>query len=80
MEWKVYKSTVEVKTHYNADSLDLVVAGDYQFVSQKGIYKTGDVAIVIPEKSLLPPHIQKDFIDYLKGPEKKQGRVHTSSR
>lgn len=72
MEWKVYKSQVEVKPHYNADSLDLVVAGEYQFVSQKGIYQTGDYAIVIPDKSIVPPEIQKDYIDYLKGPEKNR--------
>lgn len=72
MEWKVYKSQVEVKPHYNADSLDLVVAGEYQFVTQKGIYQTGDYAVVIPEKSILPPEIQKDYVDYLKGPEKNR--------
>lgn len=72
MEWKVYKSQVEVKPHFNADSLELVVAGEYQFVTQKGIYQTGDFAVVIPEKSILPPEIQKEYIEYLKGPEKNR--------
>jgi RNA ligase (TIGR02306 family) len=72
MEFKIYKSVVEVRQHFNADSLDLVIAGEYQFVSQKGIYQTGDVAIVIPEKAVLPPVIQEPFKNYLKGPEKNR--------
>jgi len=72
MEFKVFKSHVTRKDHPNADLLDLVVVGEYQFVAQKGIYQTGDVAIVIPDKSIVPPYIQKDFINYLKGPDKNR--------
>lgn len=72
MEFKVFKAIVEVRQHFNADSLDLVLAGEYQFVAQKGIYQTGDIAIVIPEKSIVPPSIQEHFINYLKGPEKNR--------
>jgi len=72
MEWKVYKSTLEVKPHFNADSLELVTAGDYQFVAQKGLYQTGQEAIVIPEKSVLPPNLQPHWANYLKGPDKNR--------
>lgn len=72
MQWKVYKSTVEIKPHYNADSLDLALAGEYQFVTQKGLYQTGDSVIVIPEKSVLPPNLQSHWANYLKGPEKNR--------
>ena len=72
MDWKVYKSKIELKPHGNADTLDVIKAGDYQFVSKKGTYNDGDYAIVIPEKSVLPDTIKPFFIDYLKGPFKNR--------
>lgn len=72
MDWKIYKSKIQLKPHPNADSLDVIKAGDYQFVSKKGTYTDGDYAIVIPEKSVLPDSIKPFFIDYLKGPEKNR--------
>lgn len=72
MDWKIYKSKLELKPHLNADTLDVIKAGEYQFVSKKGTYNDGDYAIVIPEKSVLPDSIKPFFIDYLKGPEKNR--------
>jgi len=72
MDWKVYKSKVEVFPHKGADKLDLVKAGIYQFVTQKGLYKTGDDAFVIPEKSVLPDALKPHWEAFLKGPDKNR--------
>jgi len=72
MEWKVYKSKVEVFPHKGADKLELVKAGLYQFVTQKGLYKTGDDAFVIPEKSVLPDALKPHWEQFLKGPDKNR--------
>ena len=72
MNWKVYKSKVEVFPHYNAEKLDIVKAGSYQFVTQKGLYNTGDDAFVVPEKSILPDSLKENWINYLKGNDKNR--------
>jgi len=72
MEWKVYKSKVEVFPHKGADKLELVKAGNYQFVTQKGLYKTGDDAFVIPDKSVLPDALKVHWEQFLKGPDKNR--------
>jgi RNA ligase (TIGR02306 family) len=69
-EFKVFKSKVEVLTHSNADSLELLKIGHYQCVVQKGLYKTGDVVIFAPEKSILPLELQDPFKNYLVGENK----------
>lgn len=73
MDWKVSKQTVELKTHNNADSLDVIKAGPYQLVSGKGNYQNGEVIIVIPEKSLLSNgEMILAFEKYLSGTKKNR--------
>lgn len=72
MDWKVSKEVVEVKPHTNADSLEVLKVGQMQLVAGKGAYETGDVVVVIPEKSVIPKDspIYAEFEKYLVGPEK----------
>lgn len=72
MDWKVFKTQIKLLKHPNADTLDLINASGFQFVSKTGTYKDKDYAIVIPDKSILPDSIKPFFIDYLKGPEKNR--------
>jgi RNA ligase (TIGR02306 family) len=44
----------EVKAHPNADRLDLVKVLEYQCVTQKGLYKDGDVICYVQPDSVLP--------------------------
>jgi len=63
----------EVVPHPNADKLEIVqVFDDYQVVSQKGLYKPGDVAVYFPEASILPVDIQEKLglVGLLNGPDK----------
>lgn len=71
-DWKVSKEIVEVKTHPNADKLDVLKVGEYQLVSGKGNYKTGDTVVIIPEKSIIPKNspIYEEYEKYLTGPDK----------
>lgn len=63
--WKVSIEEITLLSHPNADSLEIVNAGDRQFVVQKGLYQTGQQVIVVPEKSLLPDDIAEPFKKYL---------------
>lgn len=63
--WKVSREIIELKPHYNADSLELAKAGSRQYVVKKGIYNNGDVVISVPEKSILPEEIAEPFKNYL---------------
>lgn len=44
----------QVRAHPNADRLDLVKVLGYQCVTQKGLYKEGDIVIYIQPDSILP--------------------------
>jgi len=69
-DWKISKEIAEVKQHANADALDIVKLGTYQLVSGKGNYQTGDVVILIPEKSVLTNgDMIKEYEKYLSGPK-----------
>jgi len=71
--WKVAKEIVEIFPHTNADSLEIVRAGEFQLVSGKGNYKTGDVVIVIPDKSILSNGAMiLEYEKYLSGPKKNK--------
>lgn len=71
MDWKVSKEVAEVFEHPNADALEIVRLGSYQLVSGKGNYKTGDVVIIVPEKSVLSNGTMlKEYEKYLTGPKK----------
>ena len=41
-----------VETHPNADKLELVVIGGYRAVVQRGIHKSGDLVLYIPENAV----------------------------
>ena len=51
-EAKVYKLTIE--EHPNADILELARVGDYLSIVRKGAFKTGDLAVYIPEQAVCP--------------------------
>lgn len=53
--------TVKVEDHPNADRLDIVRLDDtdYVCVSMKGLYKTGDTAVFLPEGTVLPDDLLK---------------------
>ncbi len=55
MSWdvKVFK-VLSVEPLPNSDRLDLVKVGDWPLVSQKGLWKPGDLACYIPMESLVP--------------------------
>lgn len=59
-----FKCTIEKLTilpHPNADALELAEVGLYRAVVPKGVYKTGDYAMYIPEQAILPPELIKEL-------------------
>ena len=59
-EMSTFKVTAEklvVHPHPNADALELAQVGGYRAVVPKGQYKSGDVAIYIPEQAVLPDEL-----------------------
>jgi hypothetical protein len=44
----------EIKTHTNADTLEIIPIGEYQVVSKKGQFKIGDLAVYIQPDSVVP--------------------------
>jgi tRNA-binding EMAP/Myf-like protein len=44
----------EIKTHNNADNLEIIPIGEYQVVSRKGQFKVGELAIYIQPDSVVP--------------------------
>lgn len=73
-DWKVSKEYVEVKEHPGADKLDVLKVGEYQIVAKKGHYKTGDLVLIIPEKSILPKGtpLYDEYEKYLGGSDKNR--------
>jgi len=68
-KWKVIKTKIEVFDHPDADRLQLAKVGTYQVVVQRGLYNGGEEVIFAPEKSILTGYLEKEFKDYLVGPE-----------
>lgn len=68
--FSVTKEIVELYDHYNADSLEVLKAGNRQYVVQKDLYKSGDIIVQIPEKAILPPDLAIKYSTYLTGKEK----------
>jgi len=56
---KVVRLTIE--EHPNADALELAVVGGYRAVVKKGQFKTGDLAVYIPEQAVLPQWLVKEL-------------------
>lgn len=60
----------EIKTHGNADTLEIIPIGEYQVVSKKGQFNVGDLAVYIQPDSVVPQtepfrFIWNDYIDPL---------------
>jgi RNA ligase (TIGR02306 family) len=70
--WKVSKERIELFPHPNAEKLELGKLGTYQVVVQKGVHSNGNTVVFIPEKSVVPEYIRKEFENYLAGPEKNR--------
>ncbi|MFF5937532.1 RNA ligase (ATP) [Streptomyces sp. NPDC012508] len=51
---RVTAETLAVHAHPNADALELAQVGLYRAVVAKGAYRSGDVAVYIPEQAVLP--------------------------
>ncbi|MFD3944024.1 RNA ligase (ATP) [Streptomyces sp. NPDC058579] len=51
---RVTAETLAVHVHPNADALELAQVGLYRAVVAKGAYRSGDVAVYIPEQAVLP--------------------------
>lgn len=51
---RVTAEVLTVHPHPNADALELAQVGLYRAVVAKGVYRTGDVAVYLPEQSVLP--------------------------
>lgn len=51
---RVTAEVLTVHPHPNADALELAQVGLYRAVVAKGVYRTGDVAVYIPEQAVLP--------------------------
>ncbi|WP_416969100.1 RNA ligase (ATP) [Streptomyces sp. 4F14] len=51
---RVTAEVLTVHDHPNADALELAQVGLYRAVVAKGVYRTGDVAVYIPEQAVLP--------------------------
>lgn len=62
----------DVFEHPNADKLELIKVGGYKIVSGKGNWNAGDVAVYLPEFSVLPINIQEqlEVVGFLSGSEK----------
>ncbi|MDX3381461.1 RNA ligase (ATP) [Streptomyces niveiscabiei] len=51
---RVTAEVLTVHEHPNADALELAQVGLYRAVVAKGAYRTGDIAVYIPEQAVLP--------------------------
>ena len=49
---KVHRITIE--EHPNADAIELAIVGGYRSIVRKGDFKTGDLAVYIPEQAIVP--------------------------
>ncbi|MFD8080216.1 RNA ligase (ATP) [Kitasatospora sp. NPDC059722] len=54
---RVTAEKLVVLEHPNADALELAQVGLYRAVVAKGVYRTGDYAVYIPEQSVLPEEL-----------------------
>lgn len=52
---------LEIVEHENADALELAKVDDYVAIVEKGKYKTGDLALYIPEAAILPDQVISDL-------------------
>lgn len=72
-----FETTVErliILPHPNADALELARVGLYNSIVRKGEYKTGDLALFIPEQAILPESLMEELnlTGKLAGPDKNR--------
>ncbi len=48
-----------IEPHDNADALELAAVGGYRAVVQKGRFETGELAVYVPEGSIVPAYLQE---------------------
>lgn len=53
-EFQVTVVELQIEEHPNADALELARVGDYLSIVRKGQFKSGDLAVYIPEQAVLP--------------------------
>jgi len=58
---RVTAERLTIHEHPNADALELAQVGLYRAVVPKGVYKTGEYAIYIPEQAILPPELIEEL-------------------
>ncbi|UNO42681.1 RNA ligase (ATP) [Streptomyces sp. MST-110588] len=58
---RVTAEQLTIHGHPNADALELAQVGLYRAVVAKGVYRTGDFAVYVPEQAVLP----KDLVEEL---------------
>ncbi|GAA2970985.1 MULTISPECIES: RNA ligase (ATP) [unclassified Kitasatospora] len=58
---RVTAEKLTVLEHPNADALELAQVGLYRAVVAKGMYRTGDHAVYIPEQSVLPDELIEEL-------------------
>ncbi|MEV5612969.1 RNA ligase (ATP) [Streptomyces sp. NPDC052225] len=51
---RVTAEPLTIHPHPNADALELAQVGLYRAVVAKGVYRSGDIAVYLPEQSVLP--------------------------
>ena len=50
---------LRIEPHENADALELAAVGGYRAVVVKGRFQTGDLAVYVPEGSIVPEYLQE---------------------
>ncbi len=66
-------SLAEVSKHENADSLDIARIAGYQCVVRRNQFRTGDLAVYIPEGSIIPQELLEKT--GLWDPENNKGKL-----
>ncbi len=66
-------SLAEVSKHENADSLDIARIAGYQCVVRRNQFRTGDLAVYIPEGSIIPQELLEET--GLWDPENNKGKL-----
>ncbi|REK85524.1 RNA ligase (ATP) [Streptomyces inhibens] len=54
---RVTVEELTIHEHPNADALELAQVGLYRAVVAKGVYRTGDLAVYVPEQAVLPEEL-----------------------
>jgi len=58
---RVTAEVLTIHEHPGADALELAQVGLYRAVVAKGVYRTGDTAVYIPEQSVLPAELVEEL-------------------